>query len=329
MRFADGKLYFTAEGYKVIGRYDPQRDEVDWLLGIGQDGIHMFVFSEDHNTIFTANRGSDTVTVVEDVAGGPPNWRVTTIPVGGDFPEGIDLSPDGREVWTATRNDGGVSIIDVATKALKRFSDSPCTAWARRGTSACTNAGGPMQAYSMDLRERALLDSDAGMKAADVAVKYRVSGSWVRLLKQRRRETGEVAPRVQRHGRRRMLEPHLHTLAALIAEQPDRTLAELKDALGTPASLATIWRAVAALDVTVKKKRSGPPNTIDLTSRPRGSCGTPPRRPGIRHVWFFSMKPALRTISCGGMVGPSAGPASTTTRRAPGGRPVRFSQRCG
>ena len=42
-----------------------------------------------------------------------------------------------------------------------------------------------MQAYSMDLRERALLDSDAGMKAADVAVKYRVSGSWVRLLKQR------------------------------------------------------------------------------------------------------------------------------------------------
>ena len=50
-----------------------------------------------------------------------------------------------------------------------------------------------------------------------------------------------------------MLEPHLHTLAALIAEQPDRTLAELKDALGTPASLATIWRAVAALDVTVKK----------------------------------------------------------------------------
>ena len=59
-----------------------------------------------------------------------------------------------------------------------------------------------MRAYSMDLRERALLDSDAGMKAADVAAKYRVSGSWVRLLKQRRRDTGEVAPRVQRPGRR-------------------------------------------------------------------------------------------------------------------------------
>ena len=104
-----------------------------------------------------------------------------------------------------------------------------------------------MRAYSMDLRERALLDSDAGMKAADVAAKYRVSGSWVRLLKQRRRDTGEVAPRVQRQGRRCMLEPHLHTLAALIAAHPDRTLAELKDALATPASVPTVWRAVRAV----------------------------------------------------------------------------------
>ena len=110
-----------------------------------------------------------------------------------------------------------------------------------------------MRAYSMDLRERVLLDSDAGMKAADVAAKYRVSGSWVRLLKQRRRETGEVAPRVQRQRRRCMLEPHLHTLAALIAAHPGRTLAERKDALATPARVPTVWRAVRALGLTVKK----------------------------------------------------------------------------
>ena len=87
-----------------------------------------------------------------------------------------------------------------------------------------------------------------------MAAKYRVSGSWVRLLKQRRRDTGEVAPRVQRQGC--MLEPHLHTLAALIAAQ-DRTLAELKDALATPASVPTVWRAVRALGLTVKQ--NGPP----------------------------------------------------------------------
>ena len=112
-----------------------------------------------------------------------------------------------------------------------------------------------MRAYSMDLRERVLLDSDAGMKAADVAAKSRVSGSWVRLLKQRRRETGEVAPRVQRQ--RCMLEPHLHTVADLIAAHPDRTRAERKDALATPASVPTVWRAVRALGLTVNK--TGPP----------------------------------------------------------------------
>ena len=164
---------------------------------------------------------------------------------------GISEQPYDR--W---RKEYGGLGLDQA-KRLERFSNRPCTTWGGRGTSAHTDAGGPMRAYSMDLRERALLDSDAGMKAADVAAKYRVSGSWVRLLKQRRRETGEVAPRVQRHGRRCMLEPHLHTLADLIAAHPDRTLAELKDALATPASVPTVWRAVRALGLTVKK--NGPP----------------------------------------------------------------------
>ena len=153
---------------------------------------------------------------------------------------------------------------------LKRFSNRPCTTWGGRGTSARTDAGGPMRASSMDLRERALLDSDAGMTAADVAAKYRVSGSWVRLVKQRRRETGEVAPRVQRHGRRGMLEPHLHTLADLIAAHPGRTLAELKDALATPARVPTVWRAVRALGLTVKK--NGPPVRTRSACR-RGRAG--------------------------------------------------------
>ena len=107
-----------------------------------------------------------------------------------------------------------------------------------------------MRAYSMDLRERVLHESDAGMQAAAVASKYRVSASWVRRLTHRRREPGEVAPRQQRDGRHPVLASQLHTLAALIREQPDRTLA---DALGTSASLATIWRAVKQLGCTVKK----------------------------------------------------------------------------
>ena len=112
-----------------------------------------------------------------------------------------------------------------------------------------------MRAYSMDLRERVLHDSDAGMQAAAVACKYRVSASWVRRLKQRRRETGEVAPRQQRYGRHPVLASQLHTLAALIREQPDRTLADLQVALGRPPVCDDLaGRETAGL---AKKKRYG------------------------------------------------------------------------
>jgi transposase len=110
-----------------------------------------------------------------------------------------------------------------------------------------------MRAYSMDLRERVFRDTDAGMTSAAVAEKYAVSRAWVDRLKQRRRETGEVSPRAQRYGPHPKLGPHLHRLADLIHEQPDRTLAELQVALGLSASLATIWRAVKELGFTVKK----------------------------------------------------------------------------
>lgn len=116
--FADGKLYFTAEGFKSIGRYDPAANRIEWMLGIGQDGTHMLVLSKDRNTMFVPNRGSNSVSVLEAIATGPPKWRVTAIPVPGKTPEGIDLSSDGRELWTATRGDGGVSIIDVASRKV-------------------------------------------------------------------------------------------------------------------------------------------------------------------------------------------------------------------
>jgi DNA-binding beta-propeller fold protein YncE len=116
--FADGKLYFTAEGFKTIGRYDPAANKVEWMLGIGQDGTHMMVLSRDKSTMWVPNRGSNSVSVIEAISAGPPKWRITAIPVPGKTPEGIDLSPDGRELWAATRGDGGVSIIDVASKKV-------------------------------------------------------------------------------------------------------------------------------------------------------------------------------------------------------------------
>lgn len=121
--FSGGKVYFTIEGYKSIARYDPDTNEIDWTLGIGQDGTHLLVLSDDMSTMFMPNRGSNSVTMAEGVTEGPSEATLTVIPVPGELPEGIDLSPDGREVWTATRNDGGVSIIDVASRRVVQTLD--------------------------------------------------------------------------------------------------------------------------------------------------------------------------------------------------------------
>lgn len=121
MFFADGKVYFTAEVNKLIGRYDPAGNQIDWLLGTGQNSTHMLLVSKDTNRIFTANIGSDSVTLIER-ASGAQGWNETVIPVG-KGPEAIDISPDEKEVWTAHSRDGGVSIIDVVTRKVKETLD--------------------------------------------------------------------------------------------------------------------------------------------------------------------------------------------------------------
>ncbi len=118
---AGGKAYFTAETNKLIGRYDPATNQVDWLLGTGQNSTHMVMVSQDLDHIYTANIGSDSITIL-DRAAAAAGWNATVVPVG-KGPEGMDLSPDGQQLWTAHSRDGGVSIIDLASrKVVETFS---------------------------------------------------------------------------------------------------------------------------------------------------------------------------------------------------------------
>jgi len=111
-------------------------------------------------------------------------------------------------------------------------------------------------AYSMDLRARVIKDADSGLTSQALAERYHVSRAWVDALKQRRRETGSIAARPQTKFRRRVLEGQEDRLRALVTAQPDATLAELRERLRTSAALATIWRELNQLDLTVKKNRT-------------------------------------------------------------------------
>ena len=110
-----------------------------------------------------------------------------------------------------------------------------------------------MAPYSMDLRTRVVADRAAGLPAKEVAAKFRVSVSWVNRLMQRRRETGEVAPRPQTVFKKHAFAGQEDRLRALVDAQPDRTLAELREALQSAASLSSVWRALERLQLTVKK----------------------------------------------------------------------------
>ena len=114
LALAGGRIYFTAEGSRSIGRYDPASHKVDWTLSTGQDGTHMIIASSDVRRLFTSNLGSASVCIIDAIGG---DWRVTVVPVGRGA-EGFDLSPDGKELWVANAQDGTVSIIDTAAKQV-------------------------------------------------------------------------------------------------------------------------------------------------------------------------------------------------------------------
>ena len=121
LREFGGKLYFTSEMSRLIARYDPAANKVDWMMGTGQNGSHMIVASGDQKKFYTANIGSDSVTSYEFNNIPPAPSKLTHIPVGKQ-PEAIDISPDGKEVWVGLNIDFGIDIVDTATyKVLERI----------------------------------------------------------------------------------------------------------------------------------------------------------------------------------------------------------------
>jgi YVTN family beta-propeller protein len=116
-----GKIYFTSELSRAVARYDPATDKVDLIVGTGQSITHMLVMHPKRAVVYTADILSDTASVIElekqqQVPGPPPH--VSHVPVGPQ-PEGLDITPDGRELWVGHNQDGGISIIDTGTNKVK------------------------------------------------------------------------------------------------------------------------------------------------------------------------------------------------------------------
>ena len=122
-----------------------------------------------------------------------------------------------------------------------------------------------MRAYSMDLRERVLAACDGGAKTRAVARTFSVSESWVRRLKQTRREAGRVAPAAHAGGRVAGWVAHADAIRAAVAAAPDATLDEYRRGFALLLSRSALARALAALGLSRKKSRSGRPSRTART----------------------------------------------------------------
>jgi len=128
LAFAQGKVWFTSEVAKAIARYDPATNKVDWILGTGQNRIHMIYVSRDAQRIVTTNVNSGTVSIIDKAPVRTPgpasgsrgmssDWNQTVVRVGNGS-EGFDVSPDGKEIWVANAKDGTISIINFQEKKV-------------------------------------------------------------------------------------------------------------------------------------------------------------------------------------------------------------------
>lgn len=110
-----------------------------------------------------------------------------------------------------------------------------------------------MKAISKERRAEVLAACDAGDGTRAVALRFACSESWVRRVKQVRREHGKIAPATTR-SRVPKWAPLREQIEACVAERPDITLQELKDKLGTELSRQTLCVALRKLKLTLKKK---------------------------------------------------------------------------
>lgn len=116
-----------------------------------------------------------------------------------------------------------------------------------------------MKSYPVEFRQK-ILESyyNDPISQRQLAKRFRVALSFVEKLLKQYRQTGELAPRTNRSGRKfKLTEEQIVCLSELIEENNDATLAELAEMLqektGVKLSVATIGRIALRLRITRKK----------------------------------------------------------------------------
>ena len=138
---------------------------------------------------------------------------------------------------------------------------------------------------SLDLRQRimASYDQNEGTRE-EIAQRFRVSLGMVKKLLQQRRQTGNIACRYDRCGRKpKIVAGHRQQLRALLSRQPDLTLEELRRAAQLDCTIQAIHYVLEETGLTYKKRRAAPVNKTGRTLPGRAGTGDGNNRRWTRH----------------------------------------------
>jgi transposase len=113
-----------------------------------------------------------------------------------------------------------------------------------------------MEAYAIDLRTRVIGAYDRGEGTqVELAGRFEVSERWIQKLLRQRRQRDSIEPLPRNSGRKPEVRgERIALLKGALAQRPDASLEELREACGIQGSPMCIFRALQRLGITRKKR---------------------------------------------------------------------------
>lgn len=103
----------TCEAKNLLLLVNTNTNSITELANTAQLGSHMVAWSATDKKAYVANVHSGSVSVIDVV-----NKKLVTVIPFQPGVEGLDVSPDGTELWVANRNDSSVTVINTSTKEI-------------------------------------------------------------------------------------------------------------------------------------------------------------------------------------------------------------------
>ena len=155
----DGKfLWVTSETPQAVLELDSGTGKILHVWNTNQVRSHMIVVTPDEKKFYVTNTVSGSVSVIDRGTG-----EVKILSTGPGT-EGIAISPDGKEVWAASRVDAKIEIISTAADTIETSFPSggkgpKRMAFTPDGAQVWVTNGSSNQATVFDAHSRELLDN--------------------------------------------------------------------------------------------------------------------------------------------------------------------------